>query len=110
MEIPVLAAGGFKDGRGLVAALAWGASGIAMGTRFLMTQESLASAPIQARYLEAAVTDTRVTRAIDGHPQRVLNTPFVQSLENGIYIAINGQYFDYEKVEKNKLKGYFEKK
>ena len=35
---------------------------------------------------------------------------FVQTLENGIYIAINGQYFDYDKVEKNKLKGYFEKK
>ena len=35
---------------------------------------------------------------------------FVQTLKNGVYIAINGQYFDYEKVEKNKLKGYFEKK
>ena len=35
---------------------------------------------------------------------------FAQTLENGIYIAINGQYFDYDKVEKNKLKGYFEKK
>ena len=35
---------------------------------------------------------------------------FVQTLKNGIYIAINGQYFDYNKVEKNKLKGYFEKK
>ena len=35
---------------------------------------------------------------------------FVQTLKHGIYIAINGQYFDYDKVEKNKLKGYFEKK
>ena len=35
---------------------------------------------------------------------------FVQTLENGVYIAINGQYFDFDKVEKNKLKGYFEKK
>ena len=35
---------------------------------------------------------------------------FVQILENGVYIAINGQYFDFDKVEKNKLKGYFEKK
>ena len=35
---------------------------------------------------------------------------FVQTLKNGIYIAINGQYFEYDKVEKNKLKGYFEKK
>ena len=39
-EIPVLGAGGFHDGRGLVAALAYGADGIAMGTRFLLTQES----------------------------------------------------------------------
>ena len=35
---------------------------------------------------------------------------FVQTLKNGVYIAINGQYFDYDKVEKNKLKGCFEKK
>ena len=35
---------------------------------------------------------------------------FVQTLKNGVYIAINGQYFAYDKVEKNKLKGYFEKK
>ena len=35
---------------------------------------------------------------------------FVQTLENGVYIAINGQYFDFDKVEKNKLKGFFEKK
>ena len=35
---------------------------------------------------------------------------FVQTLKNGVYIAINGQYFDFDKVEKNKLKGYFEKK
>ena len=35
---------------------------------------------------------------------------FVQTLENGVYIAIKGQYFDFDKVEKNKLKGYFEKK
>ena len=37
---PILAAGGFRDGRGLVAALAFGAAGIAMGTRFLLTAES----------------------------------------------------------------------
>ena len=40
VDAPVIAAGGFKDGRGLVAALAWGAAGIAMGTRFLLTAES----------------------------------------------------------------------
>ncbi len=40
VDIPVLGAGGFFDGRGLVAALAYGAAGIAMGTRFLLTRES----------------------------------------------------------------------
>ena len=40
IDVPVVAAGGFSDGRGLVAALAWGAAGIAMGTRFLLTAES----------------------------------------------------------------------
>ena len=40
LDVPVVAAGGFKDGRGLVAALSLGAAGIAMGTRFLLTQES----------------------------------------------------------------------
>ena len=40
VDVPVIAAGGFRDGRGLVAALAWGAAGIAMGTRFLLTRES----------------------------------------------------------------------
>ena len=35
---------------------------------------------------------------------------FVQTLGNGVYISINGQYFDFDKVKKNKLKGYFEKK
>jgi NAD(P)H-dependent flavin oxidoreductase YrpB (nitropropane dioxygenase family) len=60
-EIPVLAAGGFYDGRGLVAALAWGADGVAMGTRFLLTRESRVPDAIKRRYLDAAVTDTVVT-------------------------------------------------
>ena len=34
----------------------------------------------------------------------------MQTLGNGVYISINGQYFDFDKVKKNKLKGYFEKK
>jgi NAD(P)H-dependent flavin oxidoreductase YrpB (nitropropane dioxygenase family) len=81
VDIPVLGAGGFKDGRGLVAALAWGAAGIAMGTRFLLTKESTVPDAVKARYLGAAVTDTVVTRAIDGYPQRVIRTPLVDRLE-----------------------------
>jgi NAD(P)H-dependent flavin oxidoreductase YrpB (nitropropane dioxygenase family) len=79
--IPVLGAGGFHDGRGLVAALAWGADGVAMGTRFLLTAESSVPDEIKARYLAAAVTDTVVTTALDGAPQRVIRTETVDRLE-----------------------------
>jgi NAD(P)H-dependent flavin oxidoreductase YrpB (nitropropane dioxygenase family) len=81
VDVPVLGAGGFYDGRGLVAALAWGAAGVAMGTRFLLTRESTVPDEVKARYLAAALTDTVVTRAIDGFPQRVIRTPLVDRLE-----------------------------
>ena len=81
VDLPVLGAGGFHDGRGLVAALAWGAAGVAMGTRFLLTKESTVPDEVKARYLAAALTDTVVTRAIDGAPQRVIRTQLVDRLE-----------------------------
>ncbi len=80
-EIPVLGAGGFHDGRGLVAALAYGADGIAMGTRFLLTQESHVPALVKARYTAASVFDTVVTTALDGAPQRVIRTDVVDRIE-----------------------------
>jgi len=81
VSIPVIAAGGFFDGRGLVAALSYGAQGIAMGTRFLLTQESPVADSVKRRYLAAAVTDTVVTKQIDGVPQRVLRAGPVAALE-----------------------------
>ena len=80
-EIPVLGAGGFHDGRGLVAALAFGADGIAMGTRFLLTQESHVPPAVKARYTAATVFDTVVTTALDGAPQRVIRTEVVDRIE-----------------------------
>jgi len=80
-SIPVLAAGGFYDGRGLVAALAYGADGVAMGTRFLLTQESRVPDVVKDRYLQASPTDTVVTTAIDGAPQRVIRTEVVDRIE-----------------------------
>lgn len=80
-SIPVLGAGGFHDGRGLVAALAYGADGIAMGTRFLLTQESRVPEGIKSRYVDASVFDTVVTTAIDGAPQRVIRTDVVDRIE-----------------------------
>ena len=79
--IPVLGAGGFYDGRGLVAALAYGADGIAMGTRFLLTRESHVPATVKDRYTAATVLDTVVTTAIDGAPQRVIRTDVVDRIE-----------------------------
>jgi NAD(P)H-dependent flavin oxidoreductase YrpB (nitropropane dioxygenase family) len=81
VDIPVVAAGGFFDGRGLVAALAYGAAGVAMGTRFLLTRESTVPDAVKKIYLETPVTGTVVTKAIDGYPQRVIRTPFVETLE-----------------------------
>ena len=63
VDIPVIAAGGFFDGRGLVAALAYGAAGVAMGTRFLLTQESTVPDAVKRYYLERTVADTVVTAA-----------------------------------------------
>ncbi|MGI5374660.1 NAD(P)H-dependent flavin oxidoreductase [Streptomyces sp. CA-251387] len=82
VQIPVVAAGGFFDGRGLVAALAYGAAGVAMGTRFLLTSDSTVPDAVKARYLAATVRDVTVTRAVDGLPHRMLRTELVAELEN----------------------------
>jgi NAD(P)H-dependent flavin oxidoreductase YrpB (nitropropane dioxygenase family) len=80
-RLAVVAAGGYFDGRGLVAALAYGASGIAMGTRFLLTAESRVPDEVKARYLATSVTGTVVTTKVDGAPQRVIRTELVERLE-----------------------------
>jgi len=81
--IPVIAAGGFFDGRGLAAALSYGAAGVAMGTRFLLTSDSTVPDAVKRRYLEAALDGTVVTTRVDGMPHRVLRTGLVEKLESG---------------------------
>ncbi|HYB15595.1 MAG TPA: nitronate monooxygenase [Streptosporangiaceae bacterium] len=81
VDVPVIAAGGFYDGRGLVAALAYGAAGIAMGTRFLLTSDSPVPDAVKRRYLSADLTGTVVTTRVDGVPHRVLRTTMVDQLE-----------------------------
>ena len=83
VDIPVIAAGGFFDGRGLVAALAYGAAGVAMGTRFLLTTDSPVADAVKRVYLAAGLDGTVVTRRVDGVPHRVLRTPLVDRLEGG---------------------------
>src|SRR5918994_5860050 len=81
--MPVIAAGGFFDGRGLAAALSYGAAGVAMGTRFLLTSDSTVPDAVKQRYLGRTVTDTVVTTQVDGVPHRVLRTDLIAHLERG---------------------------
>ena len=81
--IPVVAAGGFFDGRGLAAALAYGAAGVAMGTRFLLTSDSTVPDAVKQRYLQAGLDGTVVSTRVDGIPHRVLRTGLVENLESG---------------------------
>jgi NAD(P)H-dependent flavin oxidoreductase YrpB (nitropropane dioxygenase family) len=75
VRVPVIAAGGFGDGRGLAAALAYGAVGIAMGSRFLMTRESPVPDATKHRYVAAGTDDIVVSARIDGMPQRMIRNP-----------------------------------
>lgn len=81
VEVPVVAAGGFADGRGLAAALAFGACGIAMGTRFMMTRESPVPAAPKALYTKAKTDDIIVTKKVDGMPQRLISNPALKRIE-----------------------------
>ena len=83
VDIPVIAAGGFFDGRGLAAALSYGAAGVAMGTRFLLTSDSTVPDAVKQRYLDAGLDGTVVSTRVDGMPHRVLRTPLVDRLESG---------------------------
>ena len=82
VDLPVVAAGGYFDGRGLVAALAYGAAGIAMGTRFLLTADSPVGDAVKEIYLGKGVNDTLRTTQVDGVPHRVLRTDFTEHLDS----------------------------
>ncbi|MEB3102098.1 NAD(P)H-dependent flavin oxidoreductase [Ferviditalea candida] len=88
VSIPVIASGGIGDGRGLMAALALGAEGIEMGTRFIATSECIhAHERYVQRILEASETDTRIIKRSIGSPGRVVYTPFLEKI---IEIEKNG--------------------
>ena len=82
LKVPILASGGFADGRGLMAALALGADGINMGTRFMLTQESPVHPAIKQRLLEATERDTvLVGRSIGDSSRVVKNSVSLAALE-----------------------------
>ena len=84
VDAPVCAAGGFRDGRGLAAALAWGADGIAMGTRFLLTSDSPVPDATKRRYLGCDdPAEAVVSTALDGLPHRMIRNAMLRRLESG---------------------------
>ena len=80
-QVVVVAAGGIFDGRGLAAALAWGASGVWVGTRFIASPEAAAPDRHKNGVLEAQATDTVRTLIYSGRPVRTLMTPYVRKWE-----------------------------
>ncbi len=81
-KVPVVAAGGFKDGAGLVAAMSFGADGIAMGTRFLMTKESPVPDSTLQCYVDCKDPGAIIrSTAMDGLPQRTIMNEFLGELE-----------------------------
>ena len=88
VKVPVIASGGFADGRGLAAALAFGAVGIAMGTRFLLTQESPVPDSAKAEYLKASTDRIIVTTKLDGIPQRMVRTRLMDKIEKSGKLAM----------------------
>ena len=78
VEVPVLAGGGLADGRGLAAALAFGAQGVWMGTRFIATAESRSHDNYKHRIADTDVAGTVVTRAHSGKPCRLIDNDFTR--------------------------------
>ncbi len=81
VKVPVVAAGGIYDGRGLAAALALGATGVWMGTRFIASAEAHAGELYRQTIVEASDEDTVRTRCYSGKPMRVRKNPYVDDWE-----------------------------
>ncbi|MGD9567965.1 MAG: nitronate monooxygenase [Sedimentibacter sp.] len=93
IKIPVIAAGGFSDGRGLAAALAMGASGIQAGTRFYASQECMAHINAKNAIINAGDTDTEITGYLHGHAVRGLKNKMTDK-----YIKLEKEKVPYEQL------------
>lgn len=83
LEIPVIAAGGIADGRGMAAAFMLGAEGVQIGTRFLASDECQIHPTFKELVVKAKDTDSVVTGRYTGHPCRNIKTKFSKKLANG---------------------------
>jgi len=95
VDIPVVVAGGFADGRGLAAALTMGAAGVQMGTRFLIAEECAVHDNVKAKLLEAADTDSVVTGQSIDHCVRGVKNKFSLS-----FISLEKQKISEEELVK----------
>jgi nitronate monooxygenase len=80
VSVPVIAAGGIADGRGIAAALALGAAGVQIGTAFLTTEETGISPPHQRALIESDGAATAMTRAFSGRPARGVRNRYMQAM------------------------------
>ena len=94
VNIPVIAAGGIADGRGMLAALILGAEGVQMGTRFLVANESTVHQEYKNRVIAAKDIDTVVTGRSHGHPVRCLRNNMTRE-----YARLEGEGKSFEELE-----------
>lgn len=100
VQIPVIAAGGIGDGRGIAAAFMLGASAVQMGTHFVVTDEAQVHENYKERILKAKDIDTKVTGRTTGHPVRAL-----RNIMTGKYLEMEKAGASFEELEKLTLGG-----
>lgn len=101
VKIPVIAAGGIADGRGIAAAFCLGADGVQVGTRFLTAYECNVHQNYKSRVLKANDTDTAVTGRKTGHPVRVLKNKLVNQFKE--LDKKNAEIEEYENLGRRRL-------
>lgn len=94
VKIPVIAAGGIADGRGLAAAVMLGAKAVQMGTRFIVAKESVVHANYKERVIKAKDIDSEVTGRSTGHPIRVLRNKMTRE-----YLKMEAEGVSLEELE-----------
>lgn len=94
VKIPVIAAGGVADGRGIAAAFMLGAKGVQIGTHFVVTEESQVHENYKDRIIKARDIDTRVTGRTTGHPVRALRNEMTKK-----YIELENKGASFEELE-----------